>query len=99
MPRKKQPKFKVGDVIQWDVSRVTPEEFISFKAKPEDRGVITRIEDWTVGNYFYHIEWFSRLEETVTIFYSRLKLCDGMKNKDLCEQCRYRFHCWTTRRR
>jgi hypothetical protein len=92
MPRTKKPKFKVGDVVQWNA----PKDFIPVNATLEDRGVITKIEDWTVGNYFYYIEWFYR-EEEPTIFYPRLKLCDGMKNTELCDQCKYFFPCWTSR--
>lgn len=98
MPRTKRPRvFTEGDVIKYDESHVTPEELIRFKAKPNDTGVITRIDKWANG-YTYYIEWFQQREDTLCTNSYRLKLCEGMKNPDLCDKCKYRFECWTSRR-
>lgn len=107
MKAKERLKFKVGDVVE-----ITHD--VPMGIKKGQRGVIVDalyvLDDknpntqysWLVddddGDLVYGVEWFG-LRISWTGLASEVKFCKGMKNTKLCEQCRYRFHCWTTRRR
>ena len=94
--KKRLKSFEVGDVIKYDESYITPEETIRRKVKTDYRGVIIGIGK-SANDYSYYIQWFHQIEDTLCTHHYQLKLCEGMKKPDICDRCRYRFECRTTR--
>lgn len=101
MPRKKQPKFKVGDVVE---------------TKTGLRGVLIEqyAKNSSEGAFLFKVEWFNldgqqfgiltaarfRIPiEAIGMFrLCDLMLCKGMNDTKLCDPCKHRFQCWTNRR-
>jgi hypothetical protein len=89
---KKRPKiFTIGDVVKYDESRITPEEIIRCNVKPDDKGIITGICECADG-YSYYIQWFQQLIDTFCTDHYRFTLCEGMKNSDICNKCRFSYN-------
>ena len=84
-----QPKFRVGDVIEYFLSRQ------GWKYYDDWKGIIISVgEDPGVYTPAYEIEWFNSGDREYSD-YDEVVLCKGMNNTKLCEKCKYRFKCWT----
>ncbi len=87
-----QPKFKKGDAIQDAIN--------------EEKGMIAAM--WwgtSVAKPAYRIDWFAhpirRNLHTLKDYRDggSLKPCKGTEDTTMCDQCEYRFKCWTSRRK
>ena len=83
MKTEEQPKFKVGDVI------------IAHIWKPIEIGVVFDVYEYYTFIEFFNEDSNSRLATIFNEYLEDWKLCEGMNDKDLCNQCKYRFKCWT----
>jgi hypothetical protein len=99
MPRKEQPKFRVGDVVE-----VTAEGRCAIKgAKGSITGVKevkdTDYEDAELQGlpegefYLYDFVWFEHPKDVEDGLDSGFRLCKGMSNKQLCDPCEYFYKC------
>ena len=94
---KKGPKtFTIGDVVKFDKSQISPEEIIRYTLEPDDKGIITAICEHADG-YSYYIQWFQQIAESFCTDHYRFKLCEGMENSDICDECTFRLECYLTR--
>ena len=97
----RRPIFKVGDVVEQ--KREKPNAF-GVLSGFRNKGVITHLlyeggQPVNTVRIEYYVGSFIEPESHFTDYGSYLRLCKGMKSKRLCDQCNYRFQCWTTRRR
>lgn len=94
LQQNKQPKFKVGDVVEVSAQ-------CRYLPKGKKLGKITRIEkyrktdfeDYELQNfpdgefYVYSFGWSERPEQEDSAIESWLRLCKGIKNRKLCSGC------------
>jgi hypothetical protein len=98
--QKKQPKFKVGDVVE-DCTRVKYSrhkgEFnyqikkALFETRQGFRGIV--IEYWRGTSDKYDVYWFDNGSIEPRVHSNWIKRCSGLRNKKLCNECGHNDFC------
>jgi hypothetical protein len=96
----KQPKFKVGDVIE--VTDIKGRCAVTGAKGKIAHIAKTKVEEIINGEfyglpdgefYIYEFEWFEHPEDFESGIESWFRLCKGVRNKRLCSECEYGNQC------
>jgi hypothetical protein len=98
-PPKMQPKFKIHDIVENKdglkgiITTTEKEETL----KQADSYFTERFAERFGREYVFWVEWFASEGENGFVSQEQLTLCNGFNNLNKCDDCKYRFECWTTR--